>query len=139
VRAREAFLVVTLVAALSACSGDDEGGADPDPTDSVSEITVDCDEYADAAKAITDAQGQLYSVPGSEGAIDRLASELAALKDGAPPDIQAALTDMEAGFRDAGRLLEHPTPKKNARLVSLAPELSADGQKITAYIRSECD
>jgi hypothetical protein len=139
VRTRDAFLAVVLVLAATGCSGDGDGDAEPNPTDPVSEITVDCEEYDDAAKAITSAQAELYADSGSEGAIDRLAGELAALKDDAPPQIQTALTDMEAGFRDAKEFLANPTPENKANLVDLAPELTADGQRITAYIRSECE
>jgi hypothetical protein len=140
VRTREAFLAVTLALALSACSGNDDGGdAEPNPSEPVSEITVDCDEYDGAAEAIADAQAELYSAPGTDGAIDKLASELSALKEDAPPDIQAALADMEAGFRQAEQFLENPTPETNAKLVALAPTLSAEGEKITAYITSQCD
>lgn len=143
-RTREAILglamAVSLSMSLAACSGDDDGGnAEPKPSGPVSEITVDCDTYADTAKAITQAQAELYSAPGSEGAIDRLADELAALKDDAPSEISAALTRLETGFREAEQYLEEPTPTNSTRLVELAPELSEDGQKVTAYITSHCD
>lgn len=142
-RTREAFLAVGLSLALalaaSGCSSDDDGGATTPPTDPVSEITLDCDKYDDAARAITQAQAALYSAPGSAGAIDRLADELAALKKDAPSEISAALTRLETGFRQAEQYLEDPTPKNSTHLVELAPELSADGQKVTAYITSQCD
>ena len=56
-RTREAILglamAVSLSMSLAACSGDDDGGnAEPKPSGPVSEITVDCDTYADTAKAI---------------------------------------------------------------------------------------
>lgn len=139
-RTRKAILAVTLAVALSACSGDDDGDdAGPNPSDPVSEITLDCDEYDDAAQAITQAQAALYAAPGSDGAIDRLAEELAALMDDAPSEISSALTRLETGFRQAEQYLEHPTPKNSTLLVELAPELSSDGQKVTAYITSQCD
>jgi len=142
VRTREAILAVVLAFALtlSACSGDDDSDdAGPNPSDPVSEITLDCDEYADTARAITDAQAQLYAGTGGAAAIDSLVTELTALKAEAPADIQTALTDMEAAFRDAAEILEHPTEENKSRLADLAPKLSDDGQKITAYITSQCD
>jgi hypothetical protein len=138
VRTREAILALVLAATLSACT-DDSGDSLPTPTGGpLSEITVDCEKYADTAEKITEAQAALYSDTGSSGAIDTLNTELTALKDGAPPDIQAALTDMLAAFRDAEEILENPTPENKARLADLSPKLSADGQKITAYITSRC-
>jgi hypothetical protein len=143
VRIREGILAVVLAAALAsglaACT-DDSGDSSPTPTGGpVSAITVDCAKYADTAKKITDAQTALYADTSSTEAIDSLVTELTALKDKAPADIQAALTDMEAAFRDAQQILEHPTPENKAKLADLSPKLSDDGQKITAYITSECD
>jgi hypothetical protein len=140
VRTREAILAVTLAIALSACSGgdDESGDAKPNPSAPVTEITIDCDKYADTAKVITDAEAELYAGTGGTAAIDTLVTELTALKAGAPAGIQTALTDMEAAFRDAEEILENPTPENKARLADLSPKLSTDGQEITAYIRSEC-
>jgi hypothetical protein len=139
VRIREGILAVLLAAALAACT-DDSGSSRPTPTGGpLTEVTVDCAKYADTAKRITDAQTALYADTGSTEAIDNLVAELTALKDEAPADIQTALTDMEAAFRDAQEILKHPTPENKARLADLSPKLSDDGQKITAYITSECD
>jgi hypothetical protein len=132
---------VAVAAALTACSGGsgDSGDAKPTPTGGqVTEITVDCAKFAGTAKKITDAQAALYSETGGTGAIDTLVTELDALKVGAPSDIQAALTDMESAFRDAEVILKHPTNENKAKLAELAPKLSEDGQKITAYITSKC-
>ena len=138
-RTREALLAVVLAAALSACSGDDDtADPDPKPSDPVSEITLECAAFADTAEKITDAQAALYSDTGGAAAIDTLSAELTALKADAPEDIQTALTDLLAAFRDAKEILENPTPENKAKLVDLSPELSADGQKITAYITSQC-
>jgi hypothetical protein len=143
VRTREAILAVALALPLAlgaaGCSGDDDGDAKPNPTDPVSEISLECEKYDNAAKAITAAQSALYSAPGSEGAIDRLSGELAALEEDAPSEIKAALTRLETGFRKAGQYLANPTPANSTSLVELAPQLSTDGQKVTAYIASECD
>jgi hypothetical protein len=139
VRTREAILAVALALALSACTGDDDS-ADPEPnrSDPVTEITVDCDRFSDTTTKITDAQTALYSGSGGTAAIDTLTAELTALKADAPADIQTALTDMLAAFRDAEKLLDKPTPENKAKLADLSPKLSADGQKITAYITSQC-
>ena len=138
-RTREAILAVALALALSACTGDDDSAdPDPDPSDPVTEITVECDEFSDTATRITDAQRALYSDSGGTAAIDTLTAELTALKADAPPDIKTALTDMLAAFRDAQEFLDHPTPENKAKLADLSPKLSADGQKITTYITSQC-
>ena len=137
-RSREAILAVALAVTLAACTGDSDD-SDPSPTEArLSEITIECAEFADTAEKITDAQTALYSDTGSTGAIDTLAAELTALQADAPPEIQTALTGMLAAFRDAEEILESPTQENKARLVELAPKLSADGQKITAYIPSQC-
>jgi len=131
-----------LAAALSACTGDSGDSGDSEPSHSggpLTEIAVDCAQFADTAKKITDAQTALYSGTGGKAAIDGLVTELTALKAGAPSEIQAALTDMSAAFRDAEELLENPTPENKAKLADLSPKLSEDGQKITAYITAECD
>lgn len=136
-RIRLAVLGAVLVAATAACSDD----PDPDarPSGPMTEITVDCEEFADAAKAITDAQTALYaSGPDSDDAIDALVAELDGLKDDAPDDVRAALTSLGAGFRSAEAILADPTPEKQAELAELAPRLAEDGQKVTAYITSEC-
>lgn len=140
-RIRLAVLGAVLVAATAACSDD----PDPDarPSGPMTEITVDCEEFADAAKAITDAQTALYA-SGPDGdtdgddAIDALVAELDGLKDDAPDDVRAALTSLGAGFRIAEAILADPTPEKQAELAELAPRLAEDGQKVTAYITSEC-
>ena len=140
-RIRSGILAVALVASLSACSGGDDDSHDAEPSPSggpLTEMTIDCARFADTAKKITDAQAALYAGTGGTATIDTLVSELTALKAEAPADIQTALTDMEAAFRDAEEILEHPTRENKARLADLSPKLSADGREITAYITSEC-
>jgi hypothetical protein len=133
-------LAMALALALSACSGDPESSPEsstsPDAT--LTEVTISCPEFEDTAKKITDAQTKLYGGTADSETIDELVAELDALKEGAPPDVQTALTDMGAGFRDAAEILENPTPQGRAELAKLAPKLAEDGQKITAYITSEC-
>ena len=137
-RIRSGIVAVALAVTLSACTGD-SGDSDPSPTEArLSEITLECAEFADTAQKITDAQTALYSDIGGAGAIDTLSAELAALQVDAPPDIQTALTGMLSAFRDAEEILENPTPENKARLADLSPGLAADGQKITAYITSQC-
>lgn len=139
-RIRAGLVAVMLAAALTACSDESDGDADSgeSPSAPLTEITVDCDQFADTTKKISDAQAALYTGTGDPETIETLVAELDALKDGAPADIQDALTDMGAAFRAAAEILENPTRKKKAELEDLAPKLSQDGQKITDYILSEC-
>jgi len=147
------IFAVALVASLAACSDDPDSdspssGVSKSPSSSASgpsddpatEVTVDCPEFADTAGKIIEAQAELYSAGGGDAsqAIDDLLVELEALKEGAPDDVQGALTNLGSGFQDAAALLESPTKQNQAKLVELAPQLSEDGQKITAYITSEC-
>ncbi len=134
-RVREAIFAAVLVAALSACGGDPESS----PSDELTEITLACEKFEDTAKKITDAQASLYSGTGDTEAIDTLEAELSALKDGAPADVRTALTDLSTAFRDAEQILEKPTPENTSKLADVAQKLSDDGQKITAYIASECE
>jgi hypothetical protein len=146
------ILAVALVASLSACSDDpdSDSSSNEDPTasvgsasgtgePSVTEATVDCPEFADTAKKIVEAQAELYT-PGGDAAqaIDDLLVELEALKEGAPEDVQQALTDLGSGFQDAAELLEDPTPENQAALAALAPELATDGETVTTYITEQC-
>lgn len=140
-RVRMGALAVVLALGLSACSddGDDpESGPAPTSDAPLTEITISCPEFEDVAKRITDAQATLYSGTGGTAAIDDLVAELEALEDGAPEDVQTALEDMGAAFRDAAALLEKPTRESKAKLAALAPELAQAGQTITAYITAEC-
>lgn len=148
---------VLLVGLLGACSDDDpeaEPGDGPTtvsssdigsptgkPTDdpSVSEITVDCPKFEKLAREIADAQAALYDPAGDpEQAIADLQAGLEELKEGAPEDIQQALTDLGSGFQDAAELLADPTQTNQARLVALAAELAADGQRVTTYVTEQC-
>jgi len=147
------ILAVALVASLAACSDDDpdsDSSSNDDPTasvgspsgtaePSVTEVTVDCPEFADTAKKIVEAQADLYT-PGGDAkqAIDDLLVELEALKEGAPEDVQQALTDLGSGFQDAAALLEDPTPENQAALVDLAEQLAEDGETVTGYITEQC-
>lgn len=105
----------------------------------MTEITISCEEFEDTARKITDAQAALYSGPGGTEAIDTLETELSALEEGAPADVRTALRGMTAAFRDAQEILAEPTPENTAKLAELSEELSADSEKITAYITSKCD
>jgi hypothetical protein len=145
------ILAVVLVAALGGCSDDPESSDSPSPSDSPSspslsteqsvpltEIAVDCPEFADVAQKITDAQTALYDGSGDTAVIDDLVTELDGLKEGAPADIQAALDDMASAFRDAAEILADPTPEHQAQLAELGPQLAEAGQKITAYFTAKC-
>lgn len=148
-------IAVVLVMSLGACSDDPDSSSDGprststsdigsptgDSSDdpSVTEVTVDCPEFEDAAKKIAEAQAALYDPSGdADQAIDDLQTELDALKDGAPDDVKQALTDLGSGFQDAADLLKNPTQANQARLVALAPELADDGQTVTDYITEQC-
>ena len=146
------ILAVALIASLAACSDDPEADApsDDDPTaslgsasgtaePSVTEVTVDCPEFADTAQKIVEAQAELYT-PGGDAtqAIDDLLVELEALKEGAPEDVQQALTDLGSGFQDAATLLEDPTGENQAKLVGLSEQLAEDGETVTGYITEQC-
>ena len=109
------------------------------PSASLSEITVDCDEFQETADRVTQAQAELYAGTGGADAIDTLVAELEALEEGAPDDVQAALTDMATAFRDAAALLENPTPKMQDELAELAPQLETASRTITDYVTTECD
>lgn len=139
-RVRMGILAVTLALSLTACDDDDpksDAGASPSDVQ-LTEVTIDCPQFAEAAQKITEAQAALYDGTGGAGAIDDLVTELNALKDGAPDDIRAALTDMAAAFRDAADILENPNAQNQAALADLSAKLSTDSQKITAYITSKC-
>lgn len=133
-RTRDAAVVMALVAALCACTGDSE----PTSSDPLTPIALECDEFADTSARINDAQAELYSGSGDGEAIDALVAELEALEEGAPDDVQESLRDMAEAFRDAEEILADPTPQNQARLARLAPELADDGQRISAYIASQC-
>jgi hypothetical protein len=108
------------------------------PSSGMTEITLDCARYAGTAKRITDAQTELYQGSGGTEAVDRLVTELDGLRDGAPPDVKAALAELGEAFRKAQQVMAHPTPGSAAELSGLGPKLSADSQKVTAYIVSRC-
>jgi hypothetical protein len=134
-------LAVVLAVTLSACSDDGDepsGSGSKTPDATLTEVTVDCPEFADTAQKITDAQTELYSGTADDATIDELVGELDGLKEGAPDDVQTALDDMGAAFRDASELLDDPTPANRAQLLDLGPKLAEDGQTITAYITAQC-
>ncbi len=146
---REGFLALALGLALTACGGDDKADAQdatrlPTPTADLTEVTIECDEFEGAAKKIAGAQAELYaglasgSSPGPNRSVEPLIAELDALKQDAPADVKDALTGLGEGFRAVEQLLENPTSANQAELSALAEDLSADGQKVTAYITSQC-
>jgi hypothetical protein len=129
-------LATVAVAALSGCS---EERPKAQPSAPMTEVTISCPEFADTANKITEAQEALYSGSGGAAAVDTLEAELAALKQGAPADVRAALGDLSAAFRDAQQIMAHPSAEGSAELADLSKKLSADGQKITAYITAKCN
>lgn len=139
-----AILTVLSAFTLNACGGsdDDPASADssrlPEPTASLTEMTIPCTEFEDTAAAIAKAQADLYEPAGADGAIDALVSELDALKDGAPADVQAALDDLADGFRAAQELLADPSAANQKALADVVEDLSTAGQKVTAYVVEQC-
>lgn len=137
--ARLLGLLVALAVATG-CSGDPET-PEADPSAPLSDITVDCDRYADTAQRITDAQTALYDgtdSPDDTEAVDELVSELDALKDEAPDDVDTALSDLGAGFRSAAELLASPDQNDGADLTEVASSLAEDSQTVTAWILDQC-
>jgi hypothetical protein len=105
----------------------------------MTEIAVRCDRYADTAKKITDAQKQIYGgTGGGAEAVASLRSELDGLKDGAPADVKAALTELGDAFEQAQQTMADPANADTSALADLGPKLSKDSQKVTAYIVSKC-
>lgn len=139
--ARVALALAALVLVCSGCSDDPEQtGADPSAP--VTDITVECDRFADTAQRIADAQAALYDgkdSPEDATAVDDLVTELDALKEDAPDDVDEALTGLGEGFRSAQELLADPTPENTAELAALSPKLSEDSQAVTAWILRECE
>lgn len=134
---------LALAALALACSGcnDTPEQAGPDPSAPVTDITVECDRFAATAQRITDAQTALYDgkdSPQDATAVADLVTELDALKEDAPDDVDEALTALGAGFRAAQELLADPTPANTAELAALSSGLSEDSQAVTAWILSEC-
>jgi hypothetical protein len=127
-------LAAVLLASLTGCGG----GSSDKPSARMTEVTIACDQFSDTAKKITDAQAELYGGTGSTKAIDTLVGELDALKEGAPKDVKAALTEMGEAFRKAQEVMKDPTQASTEQLANLGPKLSEDSQKITAYIVSKC-
>lgn len=127
-----AFLLIP----LAGCSASKDK-----PSSGMTQMKIDCAQYADTAKKITDAQTELYSSAGgtpSTRAVDDLLGELDALEKGAPADVKAALVQMRDAFRKAQAMMAHPSQDDAAALSALGPELSKDSQKITAYVVSRC-
>jgi len=127
-------LAAVLLVSLSACGG---AGGDK-PAAPMTEVTIACDQFAGTAKKITDAQAELYAGKGGAEAIASLRHELDALGKGAPADVRAAITEMLDAFGKAQQILQHPNPDDSAKLAALGPRLSADSQKITAYVVAKC-
>lgn len=137
------LVLLAALAVVTGCSSDpDEPEAEPGAP--LTDITVDCDRYADTAQRITDAQTALYDgkdSPDDATAVDALVAELDALKEEAPDDVDTALTDLGAGFRSAQELLASPSATggaDGAELTTLATALAEDSQTVTAWILEQC-
>ena len=150
------ILAVTLAVTLAACSDDPDSKSDSDapsngesessavsepPDNDVTVGSIDCPEFADVAAKIVQAQTDLYAPSGAGdpgAAVDDLVAELDGLKEGAPEDVQEALSELGDGFERAAELLEDGTQQAQAELLTLAPQLAAAGQKINDYVAEQC-
>jgi hypothetical protein len=148
VRIRYVIVVAAGIVSLAACTSDGKPAANTTSHSTGTATTVgvaspkatgDCPKLATAAKNISAAQAALYTGGAdSAQAISTLVDELKALQNGAPSDVKAALSDMATAFQAAAEVLQHPTAKNNTQLAELGAKLSADGQKISAYVTSKC-
>ena len=146
-RHRAGILSVALAIVLAGCGGGGDDDQKPSaketrlgtPSTSVTETTLDCAKYNDTAQKIVQAQQELFAGSGgSTEALDSLKAQLDALKDGAPGDVKAAIDELETAFEKVQEAIENPTSEAQAELAEMAPKLSADGQKISTYIVSQC-
>src|SRR5689334_4556006 len=140
------ILVVVLAAASTGCGG---GGWDKKPSaentrlgppsSKVTQTVLGCDKYSDTAQKIVEAQQELYAGSGgSTDALDALKSEMDALKDGAPSNVQAAIDELDAAFAKVQEVMASPSSEGQQELAAMGPKLSQDGQTITTYIVSQC-
>ncbi len=139
---------MVLAAALTACGGGSSPSASKTPANPatrlttpaapLTDVTIPCANFQAAASKIAAAEAKLYSANSGVATLDALAAELGKLKDGAPSDVKAAIDDLVSAFRSAEAVLKNPTAQGQAQLASLGQKLSADGQKITAYVTSKC-
>lgn len=150
-RVRFGILVLALAAALSGCGGDDKSKASDTgspgssetrlstPSDPMTEVTIPCAKFEDAARKISAAMSSLYSQSGAAGAVTQLASELGALKDGAPDNVDKAIDELVAAFGKASDLMKHPNDSAaQAELAGLATKLSEAGRTVSDYVVSKC-
>ena len=144
------ILALALAVSLAACSDDPDdesssgdGSEAPSatsggPDEPLTEIAVDCPEFEGVAQRIAEAQTALYSgQDNADEAVEELQSELEGLKEGAPDDVQQALTDMGKAFGAAAEILRDQTPDQT-ELLELAPRLSEASQTITEFVREQC-
>lgn len=137
-------LAVTAAAALLLASCTRGSGGKQTPASlsgtPLTPVVVDCPRFADTSKLITQAQTKLYSGSAEDAhqAVETLATNLTALRQGAPTDVQRALSDLIDGFRNTEQLLANPTTESRKKAAALSPRLSSDGQKITGYVISRC-
>jgi hypothetical protein len=165
---RMGFRVLAAVALVAvtatACTGNSSNETTPTPTPSTSALvsrseihpavspsttlgslpvpvatTGYCGELGAAANRLNAAQAALYNGgTGAQQAVDTIVAELRKLQTGAPAEIKTALAHMITGFGQARDLLVHPTDADKRKLTQIATSLSADGEKITAYVTAKC-
>jgi hypothetical protein len=142
------ILAVVLAASLTACGGggDDDakkptGGSTRlgTPSTSVTESVLDCDKYRDTSQKILEAQQELFAGSGgSTEALDALKAQMNALKKGAPSDVKAAVDELNEAFEKVQEIIDNPSSDAQQELATMGPKLSADGEKISTYIVSQC-
>ena len=145
-----ALLLCVAALALAGCESDSglkrppvptaPTGSQPFPTGSTA-ANVDCPKFEDVSRAIADAQAKLFTPgPQAAAAANALAAQLATLKEDTPGDVDAAIDDLLAAYREVADVIADPSPSADdtAKLRQLAPRASADVSKITGYIASKC-
>jgi hypothetical protein len=135
-----ALAALVLFGGCSGSSDQPEAGAS-DSRSTLPGISLHCAKYADTAQRITDAQRALYdgqASPGDATAVDDLVAALEAVKKEAPDRVDAAVDDLEDGFRSAQRLLRSGDPADSAELSLISAQLADDSQVVTTWIAGQC-
>lgn len=134
-RARSLLLVAVLAVSVAGCGG----GSNPDPTAGKTQSTIACDRFADINSRIVAAQSELYGGDGASATAQDLITELKALEDGAPAEVQKALDGLIAGFGQVQQYLADPQSVDAKTLSDLGPQMAADGKVVTEYVTAHCD
>ncbi|MCW2856815.1 MAG: hypothetical protein JWR52_2430 [Marmoricola sp.] len=149
-RTRFALVIVAIAAVASACGSSSPSAtgttgtttpAVPTPSISIpAGVGLDCAKYVHTSQQISQATSKMFTgtVADFTTAMNVLKAEFAALKDGAPSDVKAALDDMTSAMTDIGKIRANPSSADQSHLQTLAQKMPLDGQKIAAYIATKC-